>query len=72
MAELNRVRTGPTSYLKLNDADLKAWKAAGNTEYGAADAPAEDAEQEQPAEGKVVSGPAENKARTTAPEKKSG
>ena len=61
-----RVRTGPTSYLNLNDADFKAWKAAGNTEYGAGDESTADA-----AEAKQVTGPAENKAKATPAEKKS-
>lgn len=58
--KLHRVRTGETSYLKLNDADLKAWKEAGNVEYGT----------EPDAEAKAVDAPVENKAKSAPAEKK--
>ena len=67
MAELKRVRTGEKSYLKLNAEDYKAWKAAGNKEYGAAD-DAVDAEPE--VEAKAENAPSENKAVTVASAKK--
>lgn len=74
--KLTRVRTGKTSYLNLNDDDLEAWKAAGNTEYGEADDTGVDLNQEQANQDqggtKAESAPAENKARTAAPEKKQG
>ena len=64
-----RVRTGPSSYLNLNDADYKAWKAAGNKEYGDDAAPADQEADAQP-EAKAVEQPQENKARSAPAEKK--
>lgn len=68
MTELKRVRTGPTSYLKLNAEDYKAWKAAGNVEYGGETLADPDAD----AESKAMDKPAENKAMAAPAEKKSG
>jgi hypothetical protein len=70
MSNLRYVRTGKTSFLKMNDADYKAWKKAGNVEYGADDEPAEDAPAEE-AEAKAADKPAENKAKAAPAEKKS-
>ena len=71
-----RVRTGKTSYLNLNDADFKAWKAAGGKEYDeAADAGVDlNEEQANQDEGatKAETKPAENKARRAPAEKKQG
>lgn len=64
MATLKLVRTGESSYIKLNAEDYKAWKAAGNKEYGADDAPAADPEA------KAVDKPVENKAKDAPAEKK--
>lgn len=61
MAETKRYRTGPTSFINLSDEDYKAWKDAGNREYGEPDAEAKAEEQ-----------PAENKARRAPAEKKQG
>jgi hypothetical protein len=69
MSNLRKVRTGPTRYLKLNEADYKAWVKAGNTEYGAEDEPAEDVPADE-SEAKQVAAPAENKAKAAPVEKK--
>ena len=69
MAELRRVRTGPTSYLKLNDADYKAWLKAGNAEYGGGEAVAD---PEAELDSKAMDAPAENKAQAAPAEKKAG
>jgi hypothetical protein len=66
MSNLRYVRTGKTSFLKMNDADYKAWVKAGNVEFGADDEPDADA----PAEAKQVDAPAENKAKAAPVEKK--
>jgi hypothetical protein len=72
--ETKRVRTGKTSYLNLNAEDFKAWKAAGNKEYDASDDEGVDLNEEQAHQDagatKAEAAPAENKARTAAPEKK--
>lgn len=75
MAELRRVRTGPTSYLKLNEADYKAWKAAGNEEYKGARLPADDdqptvADPNAEPDSKAMDAPAENKAMKAPAAKK--
>jgi hypothetical protein len=70
MSNLRRVQTGPTRFLKMNDADYKAWVKAGNKEYGVQDEPAEDAPAEE-AEAKAADAPAENKAKAAPAEKKS-
>jgi hypothetical protein len=74
MAEMHKVRTGPTSYLNLNAEDYKAWKAAGNKEYqdgddNRTDLATEQANQDAGAT-KAEAAPAENKARRGPAEKK--
>jgi hypothetical protein len=83
MTTLRKVRTGKTSYLKLNEADYKAWLKAGNKEYGdelslteevpdeAPEAPTDAKAKDAPAETKQVAGPAENKAAKAPAAKKS-
>lgn len=61
MANQHKVRIGLSNYLNLSDEDYKAWKAAGNVEFG---------EPEDGAEAKAVEKPAENKARKAPAEKK--
>lgn len=69
-----RVRTGKTSYLNLNAEDFKAWKAAGNTEYDAADDEGVDLAEEQANQDagatKAESAPVEDKARKAPAAKK--
>lgn len=76
MSTLRYVRTGKTSYLKMNEADYKAWLKAGNTEYGDELSMTEEVPDETPetpaeeAEAKAAEKPAENKAKAAPVEKK--
>ena len=75
-SKLTLVRTGPSSYLKLNAEDAKEWRKR-NTEYsdGSADESVsveeEQANHEAASDAKAVDRPDENKAVLRATEKKS-
>lgn len=65
-SKLVKVRTGPTSYLKMTEKDAAAYRKDVG-EYGVDDAPADEPE----AEAKAEDQPAENKQRRGPAQKKS-
>ena len=67
---LVKVRTGPSSYIKMTEKQADAYRKA-NGEYGAEPAAADEPEADE-AEVKAEDTPAENKARRAPAEKKQG